>query len=214
MDFLNFKYAFYIAYIILGYLKSKSTGERKYLLFSLAGLLDITTSLLDYYLFTSNLELLLVNNLILLGLYFMLFHSLKKLETPIKYLLLVYTSIAVYGILLFILDLPKTDLNLYSDYGFLNTLESLCFCFIVGITCLIFSTISLIRLFRFDPVPVNLLLIIFGIITFYIGDILQSGMGIHFLFDSDVHDAFSNNFLTIRLFTSKGLIISGLLWKN
>ena len=73
---------------------------------------------------------------------------------------------------------------------------------------------ELIKLFKTELVQINLLFILFGIISFYIGDIIQAGLGIYFISDTNVHFVFTEVFLTIRLIASNGLIILGLLWKN
>jgi len=65
-----------------------------------------------------------------------------------------------------------------------------------------------------DFVPLNLLFIVFGIMAFYMGDLIKSGLEIHFISDLYVHEKFLELFFPIRLFVSKGLIITGLLWKN
>ena len=200
MDLLNFNYLFFLAYIIIGYLKSFNSGERNYLLFSLLGLLGLATNLLDYFVFTSNLELFLIHDIFAIGLYLIFFSSLKILNN---------TAFAFFYI-----DWPKSDITLYSKYGHLNTLEYLLFCLLAGITCLIICTALLIKIFKTDLVQLNLFFILFGIISFYIGDIIQAGLGIHFISDTNVHNIFSEILLTIRLFVSNGLIILGLLWKN
>ncbi len=69
-------------------------------------------------------------------------------------------------------------------------------------------------MFQNEAIQLNVIFIIFGVIIYYVGDILNFGLGIHFLIDTNVHDEFMNKFLPIRLYASKGLIISGLLWKN
>lgn len=214
MDFLNIKFLFYIAFIVLGYIKSISSQERKYLLFSLLGILDICTNLLDIFIFTSNLELLIVNNLLTLGSYFVFFYFIKNITISPKLLFSVYGILLIYAGILFIFDWPKASSDLYSDYGYLNTFEYSFFCFFAAIICLTFCTFILTKIFQDETFRLNLLLIIFGIITYYVGDILKFGLGIHFLNDINVHNEFLNTFLPIRLYASKGLIIVGLIWKN
>ena len=50
--------------------------------------------------------------------------------------------------------------------------------------------------------------------AYYVGDVIKSGLEIHFISDLYVHEKFLELFFPIRLFVSKGLIITGLLWKN
>jgi hypothetical protein len=214
LEILDLKYLFYLAFIVLGYTKYRSTKDEKFLLFSLIGILDISTNLLNIYVFKSNLELLLVHNIISIGLYFKFFYSIEKNINIKKSLLSFYGLFIIIAGILFMFDWPKSDIKLYSKYGYLNTLEYLRFILLTGIICLVFCTLILIKMFKSEPVPVNLLLILFGIITLYIGNILQAGLGIYFLNDIEIHNEFSNHLITIRLFTSKGLIIAGLLWKN
>lgn len=214
MDLLNFNYLFFLAYIIIGYLKSFNSGERNYLLFSLLGLLGLATNLLDYFVFTSNLELFLIHDIFAIGLYLIFFSSLKILNNTALFLFAPLSTLIITAFAFFYIDWPKSDITLYSKYGHLNTLEYLLFCLLAGITCLIICTALLIKIFKTDLVQLNLFFILFGIISFYIGDIIQAGLGIHFISDTNVHNIFSEILLTIRLFVSNGLIILGLLWKN
>lgn len=214
MDFLNIKFLFYIALIVLGYIKSISSQERKYLLFSLLGILDICTNLLDNFIFTSNLELLIVNNLLTLDLYFVFFYFIKNITISKKLLFSIYSILFIYASILFIFDWPKASSDLYSDYGYLNTFEYSFFCFFAAIICLTLCTFVLTKMFQNETIQSNVLIIIFGVIIYYVGDLLKFGLGIHFLNDMNVHNEFLNTFLPIRLYTSKGLIIVGLLWKN
>ncbi len=214
MELLNFKYFFFLAYTILGYIKSLSSGERKYLLFSLLGLLGFVTNLLDYFVFSSNLELYLVNDLVSLGLYFIFFFSIKNLKVTSSFIFIPLTALSIIALLFFNFDWPKSNINLYSNYGYLNTLEYLLFSFFASLTSLTICTIVLIKMFTTNLLRLNLIFLLFGILSFYLGDIIQSGLGIYFISDTNIHFKFSEIFLTIRLFVSNGLIIFGLLWKN
>ena len=214
MDFLNIKFLFYIALIVLGYIKAVKTREREYLLFSLLGILDVCTNLLDNFIFTSNLELLIVNNLLTLGSYFAFLYFIKNTTISKKLLFLIYGILFIYAIILFIFDWPNTSRDLYSDYGYLNIYEYSFFCFFAAVFCLTLCTYILSKMFQNEAIHLNVIFIIFGVIIYYVGDILNFGLGIHFLIDTNVHDEFMNKFLPIRLYSSKGLIISGLLWKN
>lgn len=214
MELLKFKFVFYFGFIALGYLKSKVTKEKKYLLFSFLGFINIITNILDKYILTSNLELFLVNELLSIGLYFMFFNSAKKRTESGKPILIAYILLSLISFLFFIIDWPKTDTSLYSDYRYLNSFEYTIFSLLSGVICIIISTITLIGLLKNDSVPINLLFIIFGIIIFYVGEIILAGLGIHFIQNPNIHWRFSYHLLTIRLYASKSLIITGLLWKN
>lgn len=69
-------------------------------------------------------------------------------------------------------------------------------------------------MFQNEAIHLNVIFIIFGVIIYYVGDILNFGLSIHFLINTNLHDEFMNTFLPIRLYASKGLIIGGLIWKN
>lgn len=144
----------------------------------------------------------------------MFFFSLKLLNNTGRFLFVPLSALIIAAFVFFYIDWPKSEITLYSKYGHLNTLEYLLFCLLSGLICLIICTTLLIKIFKTDVVQLNLIFILFGIITFYFGDIIQAGLGIHFLSNTDVHNNFSEILLTIRLFVSNGLIILGLLWKN
>lgn len=214
LDLLNFKYFFYVAYIVIGYKRSLSSGENKYLFFMLLGALGIATGILDYFVFSSNLELFVVADLVSLGFYFMFFYSLKTLRISGSLLLSTLSTLIVIAFVFFNIDWPKSDIHLYSNYGYLNTLEYLTFTVFAGLVCVIICTIVLIKMLKNDFVPLNLLFIVFGMMAYYVGDVIKSGLEIHFISDLYVHEKFLELFFPIRLFVSKGLIITGLLWKN
>ena len=214
MDLLNINYFFLLAYIIVGYLKSYYSRERNYLIFSALGLLGLATNVLDFFVFSSNLELFLIYDLLVIGLYLKFFMSFKTLNIKDSFLFVPLTCLILLAFVFFYFDWPKSDISLYSKYRYLNTLEYLFFCLFSGLTCLVICTILLIKLFKTELVQLKLLFILFGIISFYIGDIIQAGLGIYFISDTNVHFVFTEVFLTIRLIASNGLIILGLLWKN
>lgn len=214
MVFLVLKITIYLALIILGYIKTKSTGDRKYLLFSILGILDITTHLLDKFVFTSNLELFLIYDLTAIGLYFMFYYSLKNLKISGYLLLTTFTIFTILSFLFFIIDWPKTNNIFYSQYGYLNLYEYSLFNFFAAIILLIISTFVLLKIFRNDLFELNVLFIIFGIMSYFIGDIVKFGLGTHLLKDIPSHRLFLNAFLPIRLIINHGLIITGLIWKN
>jgi hypothetical protein len=215
LEILDLKYLFYLAFIVLGYTKYRSTKDEKFLLFSLIGILDISTNLLNIYVFKSNLELLLVHNIISIGLYFKFFYSIEKNKYFKKIFISTFFLLSIsFVIVFFLIDWPKSDISLYSVYGFLNTLEYLNFIFFSSAMCLIIFTILLIKMIKTDIVKLHLIFILFGIISYHVGELIQAGLGVHFLYDIDIHAEFTCNLLTIRLFTSNGLIITGLLWKN
>jgi len=180
----------------------------------LLGALGIATGILDYFVFSSNLELFVVADLVSLGFYFMFFYSLKTLRISGSLLLATLSTLIVVAFVFFNIDWPKSDIHFYSKYGYLNTLEYLVFSVFAGLACLIICTIVLIKMLKNDFVPLNLLFIVFGIMAFYMGDLIKSGLEIHFISDLTVHYKFLELFFPIRLFVSKGLIITGLLWKN
>ena len=180
----------------------------------LLGALGIATGILDYFVFSSNLELFVVADLVSLGFYFMFFYSLKTLRISGSILMATLSTLIVIALFFFNIDWPKSAIHFYSKYGYLNTLEYLTFSVFTGLACLIICTIVLIKMLKNDFVPLNLLFIVFGIMAFYMGDLIKSGLEIHFISDLSVHYKFLELFFSIRLFVSKGLIITGLLWKN
>ena len=180
----------------------------------LLGALGIATGILDYFVFSSNLELFVIADLVSLGFYFMFFYSLKTLRISGSLLLSTLSTLIVIAFVFFNIDWPKSDIHFYSKYGYLNTLEYLTFSVFTGLACLIICTIVLIKMLKNDFVPLNLLFIVFGIMAVYMGDLIKSGLEIHFISDLSVHYKFLELFFPIRLFVSKGLIITGLLWKN
>lgn len=180
----------------------------------LLGVLGIATGILDYFVFSSNLELFVVDDLVSLGLYFLFFYSLKTLKISGNLLLATLSTMIVIAFVFFNIDWPKSDIHLYSNYGYLNTLEYLTFTVFAGLVCVIICTIVLIKMLKNDFVPLNLLFIVFGMMAYYVGDVIKSGLEIHFISDLYVHGKFLELFFPIRLFVSKGLIITGLLWKN
>ena len=214
LNFITIKYIIISALIILGYSKCRSSKEKKYLLFSLIGALDIFTTLLDKYVFTSNLELFLINDLLAVGLYFMFFHLIEKPFIIKKTLLSFFGLLLILAGSLFFFDWPKSDISLYSKYGYLNTIEYLLYSLFSGLTCLIICAILLVKMFKIDLFRLNIIFILFGIMSFYIGDIIQAGLGIYFISDINVHFVFTEIFLTLRLFAFSGFITLGLLWKN
>ena len=156
----------------------------------------------------------MVNNLLTLGSYFLFFYFIKNITISKKLLFSIYSILSIYASILFIFDWPKSNIELYSKYGYLNYFEYSYFCILASVTCIIFCTLVLLILFQNEKVPVNIVFIIFGIITYYIGDIIKFGLGTQFLQDAHAHKEFMNAFVPIKLYTSKVFIIVGLLWKN
>ncbi len=191
-----------------------STREGKYLLFPLLGILDICTNLLDKFVFISNLELLLFNNFLSIGLYFIFFNLIKNINISRKLLVSFYCILLIYAGILFSFDCPSSTSELYSKYGYLNYYEYSLFCLLSSFICITFCTLTLVKLFQNQKVTFNIIFIIFGIIIYYIGDIIKFGLGIQFLQDSQAHKEFMIAFLPIKLYTSRVFILLGLIWKN
>ena len=95
-----------------------SSGENKYLFFMLLGALGISTGILDYFVFSSNLELFVVADLVSLGFYFMFFYSLKTLRISGSLLLATLSTLIVIALFFFNTDWPKSDIHFYSKYGY------------------------------------------------------------------------------------------------
>lgn len=211
---MGLKFLFYIAFIFLGYRRFAISRERKYLIFSLLGLLDLLTNLLDQFVFTSNLELLLVNNLITLGLFFMFFYQIKNVKIPERIIFVVYVTIVFYAASIIFMDCPKAADHLYSDYGYLNTIEFSNFSIISAVICLALCTKVIVGIIKSESSQFNIIFITFGIIFYYIGDLFSFGLGTHFLNDYNAHFEFLKTLLPMRLFTTKCFILMGLIWKN
>lgn len=214
MTFFSLKYLFYIAFIFLGYRRFAISTEKKYLIFSLLGLLDIATNLLDQFVFTSNLELLIVNNLITLGLFFTFFYQIKNVKFPTHIIFVFYVTIAMYAATIIYMDWPKAADHLYSDYGYLNTIEFSNFSVISAVICLVLCTKVIVGIIQNESSQLNIIFITFGVIFYYIGDLLSFGLGTHFLKDHNTHYEFLKTLLPMRLYTTKCFILMGLIWKN
>lgn len=214
MSFLYIKFAIYLATLVLGYLKYVSSGERKYLLFSFLGIVDFSTNLLDIYVFTSNLELFIVHNLLTVGSYFVFFYFIKNITISPKLLFSVYSIMLLYAGILFKLDWPKASSNLYSQYGFLNTYEYSIYSCFAAVLCLLLCTFVLLKIFQNETVKLNILFIIFGIIIYYTGELLKYGLGIYLLKNANAYNDFGDIIIPIKLYASKCLILLGLTWKR
>lgn len=214
MHFFGLKFLLYIALIFLGYRRLAISKERKYLIFPLFGLLNIVTDLLDQFVFTSNLELLLVSNLITLGLFFIFFCQIKNVKISKNITLIVFITIALYATILFFVDWPNAADHLYSDYGYLNTLEFSNFSILSAVICLALCTKVIVGIMKSESSQFNILFITFGVIFYYIGDLFSFGLGTHFLNDHIAHFEFLQTLLPMRLYTTKCFILMGLLWKN
>lgn len=211
---MGLKFLFYIAFIFLGYRRFAISRERKYLIFSLLGLLDLLTNLLDQFVFTSNLELLLVNNLITLGLFFVFFYQIKNVKIPKHIIFVVYVTIVLYAATMIFMDFPKAADHLYSDYGYLNTIEFSNFSVISAVICLALCTKVIVGIIKNESSQLNIIFITFGVIFYYIGDLFSFGLGTHFLKDHNAHLEFLKTLLPMRLYTTKCFILMGLIWKN
>jgi hypothetical protein len=190
------------------------TKEGFYLLFPLLGVLDIGTNVLDYFLFTSNLELLLVNSVILLGIYFLFIHALGHFLISKKILIALYGSLLVFATSLFCWDIPESNPEFYSDYGFLNTIEYIQFELTVSVVGLIVFSIVSVKIFHIDDIPLSIYFILFGVLIYYISDLVEFGLGTYFLENTQIHSDFLDVFIPVRFYTSKIFILLGLVWKN
>ena len=184
------------------------------MIFSILGILDIVTNLIDQFILTSNLELLLINNLLSVGLYFIFFLAVKNITISRTKLTTLYTLLLTYAFILFSQDWPKTNIDLYSKYGYLNTLEYSNFCFASAIICLILCTKTTIKIVKSDTPSLNIIFIISGIAIYNIGALAEFGMGAYFITESHSHNEFLNLLIPMRLYTSKCFILIGLIWKN
>lgn len=188
--------------------------ERKYLIFPLLGLLNIVTDLLDQIVFTSNLELLLVSNLITLGLFFIFFCQIKNVKIPKNIILTVFITLVLYAATIFFIDWPKAAVHLYTDYGYLNTIEFSNFSVISAVICLALCTKVIVGIITNESSQLDIIFITFGVIFYYIGDLFSFGLGTYFLKDHNAHYEFFKALLPMRLYTTKCFILMGLLWKN
>lgn len=214
MEFSSIKYFFYVAYIVLGYIKSLKSQERVYLVFPLLGVVDIATNALDVFVFKSNLELLLVNSILTLGLFFLFFN---RIEIPIfshKVWFYLYLTLLVYAVSLFLWDFPAASYDLYSNYGFLNTLEYTYFGLILSLIVLVLICKIGISVFNKDNLPLSIYFIIFGIMMYYVGDLVKFGLGRFFIGEIFIHSNFLDLFLPLRFYASKFFILTGLIWKD
>jgi hypothetical protein len=214
LEFSSIKYLFYIAYIVLGYIKLLNSQERAYLVFPVLGVLDITTNALDVFVFTSNLELLLVNSILTIGLFFVFFTCLKIPGFSNKLLFYLYLTLFAYAISLFLWDLPAASIGLYSNYGFLNTIEYTYFGLMVSLIVLVLICKIAVSVFQKDNVPLTIYFIIFGIMIYFIGDLVKFGLGRFFIEDEVIHREFLTVLIPLRFYASKFFILMGLSWKG
>lgn len=214
MTFEIAKFLIYTALVILGYRRFTFTKERKYLLIGFLGALYFATNLLDEFVFTSNLELLAISDIITVGITFLIFHDIKQISISKSILWMPYIILVFYAIALFRFNWTKTDNDLLSNYGYLNTSEYSSFSFLSAILCLIVSTYIMIKTLQISEPPLNLIFIVFGIILFHVGSFLQFGLGEYFFDDLSTHYKFLEMLIPVRLFTSRTFILLGIIWKN
>ncbi len=120
----------------------------------------------------------------------------------------------IYAGILFNVDCPKAMSNLYSQYGFLNTYEYSFYSCFTAILCLLVCTFVLLKIFQKEIVKLNILFIIFGIIIYYVGELLKYGLGIYLLKNANAYNEFGDIIIPIKLYASKCLILLGLIWKK
>lgn len=198
----------------MGYIKLLNSQERAYLVFPILGVLDITTNALDVFVFTSNLELLLVNSILTIGLFFVFFTGLKIPGFSNKLLFYLYLTLFAYAISLFLWDLPAASIGLYSNYGFLNTIEYTYFGLMVSLIVLVLICKIGISVFNKDNVSLSTYFMIFGIMIYFTGDLVKFGLGRYFIEETFIHSNFLDVFLPLRFYASKFFILMGLIWKG
>lgn len=180
----------------------------------LLGLLDTVTNLLDNFIFTSNIELLAMNDVITLGVTFLIFLDIQQITISKTLLWMPFVGLFLFAVVLFLVDWSNTRSDLMSDYGFLNTYEYLSIGFFSAIIGFVVSTYILIKTLQVSEPPINLIFIIFGIILNNLGSFIEFGLGDYLFNDTSTHLAFLTTLIPVKLITSKSFIILGITWKN
>ena len=129
-------------------------------------------------------------------------------------LIALYGSLLVFATSLFCWDIPESNPEFYSDYGFLNTIEYIQFELTVSVVGLIVFSIVSVKIFHIDDIPLSIYFILFGVLIYYISDLVEFGLGTYFLENTQIHSDFLDVFIPVRFYTSKIFILLGLVWKN
>jgi len=215
LSFFQIKLIVYWIFVFLGIYKSNNTGSKWYLLLSIWGLIDFITNILIRYYFTSNLEILVLNNLLTTIVFLVLSTQILKVDSKLNFLVKV-ASLFLFILMVFVFyfDVFQAEPYLYSDYGYLNTIEYSQFHFTSSIIGLIFGVVALVRFLMFQENNISVLLLIFGFLSLFLSELIKFSLNTYLLPDLTLHKKYFELCIYNGFFISKGLIIAGLLWKN
>jgi hypothetical protein len=197
--------------IVCGFYRIQRIKEIWVWTFPVWGLLDLSTLVLDEYVFSSNLELFLIYYLILTIPLAYLYYKFGKISINA---LLPLGLVPIVIIASFIFDLIPTNHSLYSDYGLLNVKEYklsvavVCLIHVVYVFHIIFNCIK-IHFFELYK-----LIILFGLAIYFVGYSLFHIIEYYYLDNVEGFVNLGVYYITIQVIISKGLIIIGLLWKE
>ncbi len=205
----------YVLLICLGVHSFIKTRKPWYFGFPLWGGLDICTNILDKYFLSSNLELLLINHYLISIIIILIVRNMKTWSNNGLILLKIIPFIFFILIcFLFLFDIKKIPIRLYSQYGFLNLYEYTYASFGISVILTIVCIIVLIGRISSNTYSIGQIFIIFGLIVYYSTNVVNFVFSNFLFLNSKEYYKFLIFFFPSRLIISYGLLYTGLLWKK
>lgn len=215
MSFYFIKLIVYILQVILGINKSLKTNSNIYILFAVWSALDVITIVsLEYY-FTSNLEVLVINDVISKLILFLFFIGSVKDRKILNVMSVIgFLLTFVLAVLLFNYDFIFAEPYLYSDYGYLNTYEYFFYVFISTALSAIPFIYGFLKVLSEGSEGMSTLFLIFGLLFMTLMDLLSTTIHTYFLGDLITQTWFLKVCLLIGFYVTHGFVLLGLLWKK
>ena len=213
--YLLIKIITFIVLIFLGIKRYYRSGERWYFAFSAWGLLNLVFNYIDFYWVESNLELLIITNLIEFGIILFILKNLifaSPLENKMAILSII--PVATYSIIVFLFDIPKATENLYSQYGYLNTLEYENTILMSSFFNISFTIYVILKSFKIPNYPVNYICFASAIFISSSQDLLNHIVSIPLLGEPLLLANLLNHYNLIKFFLFHVLTFTGLLWNR
>jgi hypothetical protein len=211
--FLYTRFFFYLLLIVALVFKSFKGHLREEIFILLTALFALVTDILDQVVFTSNLELYAVFNVIATFFVLGLCHYIIKLK---KWLTFSTILIGLYTLFIFLSDYSLFNVStldqMYSDYGFLNAGEiynlRLLSSFVI-LPCLFYSLYYKIMYSESTRTSFRIYLALFGFITLYSVPFLWYLLGRALIGTDSLKTVIPTSFVV-----SYSLLSASVLWKK
>jgi len=174
-------------------------------------MLDLSTLVLDEYVFSSNLELFLIYYLILTMPLTYLYYKVGEIKINA---LFPFALVPIIVLVVFLFDLIPTSHDLYSDYSLLNVKEYMSSVAVVCIIHLLYVFYIIFNCLKIHLFELYKLIILFGLAIYFIGFSLFHIVEFYYIDNMKGYLNLGEYFIPIQVIISKGLIMIGLLWKE